>query len=135
MRDQQIKTQKRAKLTGKDNYNTWSVTTKIALKQLKAWKVIDGERPNTPESFQDTESLDAACKEWLLETLEDNEVTTHKVVANRKKFKKHLTAENEQWEELNDIALCEIYDSCSQPIQLLIGKKNDAADIWSQLKD
>ena len=129
MPDQQIKTQKRAKLTGKDNYTTWSVSTKIALKQLKAWKVIDGQRPETPESFEDTELLDTACKEWLLETLEDNEVTTQRVVSNRKKFKKHLTAENEQWEELNDIALGEIYDSCSQPIQLLIGKKNNAANI------
>ena len=125
----QQKTQKRAKLTSKDNYSTWSVSTKIALKQLKAWKVIAGERPRTPESFEDTETLDAACKEWLLETLEDNEVTPQKVVANRKKFKKHLAAEHEQWEELNDIALGEIYNSCSQPIQLLIGKKNNAADI------
>ena len=81
--------------------------------QLKAWKVIDGERPKTPESFEDIESLDAACKEWLLETLEDNEVTTQRVVSNRKKFKKHLTTENEQWQELNSIALGEIYNSCS----------------------
>ena len=63
MPDQQIKTQKRAKLTGKDNYNIWSISTKIALLQLEAWKVIEGERPKTPESFEDTESLDAACKE------------------------------------------------------------------------
>ena len=96
MPDHQKNQQKRAKLNGKDNYVTWSVSTKIALKQLKAWKVIDGERPSTPESLEDTEKLDAACKEWLLETLEDDEVTPQKIVANRKKFKKHLTAEYKQ---------------------------------------
>ena len=131
----QIKIQKRTKLTGKDNYGTWSTSTEMALMRHKAWKVITGEKPPTPESYEDTEKLDAACKEWLLETLEDQEVTTQKVVANRKKFKKHLADELEQWEELNGIALGEIYDSCTHSVQMLIGKKKNAADIWKQLKN
>jgi hypothetical protein len=133
----QIKIQKRAKLTGKDNYGTWSTSTEMALMRRKAWKVITGVPPPTPESFgdKDTEKLDAACREWLLETLEDNEVTSQKVTANRKKFKKHLAAEYEQWEELNGIALSEIYDSCTQSVQLLIGKKKNAAEVWKQLKN
>ena len=94
MSDQQIKTQKRVKLTGKDNYNIQSISTKIALLQLEAWKVIEGERPKISELFQNIKLLDEAYKEQLLETLEDNEITTQKIVANRKKFKKYLITEN-----------------------------------------
>jgi hypothetical protein len=36
---------KRAKLTSKDNYGTWSVSTEIALKRLKAWKVVKDTAP------------------------------------------------------------------------------------------
>jgi len=112
----------------------WSVSTEIALKMLKAWKIINGVTLVTPDSYDDNpEALNAACREWLLETLEEDEVTTQKVTSNRKKFKKHLTDEYELWKELNGIALSEIYDSCTQSIQLLIGKKN-ATDVWKQLK-
>ena len=131
----QPKTQERAKLTGKDNYGTWSTSTEVALMTHKAWKVINGKEPPTPESFEnDSKSLDAACKEWLLETLEKDEVTTQKITANRKKFKKHLADVHEQWEELNDIAVGEIYNSCIQSVQVLIGKKKNAAEIWKQLE-
>jgi len=105
-----------------------------ALKKLKAWKIINSVTQVKPDGYDDNpEALNAACREWLLETLEEDEVTTQKVTSNRKKFKKHLTDEYELWEELNGIALSEIYDSCTQSIQLLIGKKN-ATDIWKQLK-
>jgi hypothetical protein len=57
-----------------------------------------------------------------------------KVTSNRKKFKKHLTDEYELWEELNGTALSEIYESCTQSIQLLIGKKESAAEVWKQLE-
>jgi len=40
---------KRARLTGKDNYGTWSVSTEMALKKLKAWKIINGVTPVTPD--------------------------------------------------------------------------------------
>jgi len=123
-----------ARLTGRDNYGMWSVSTEIALKTLKAWKIINGVTLVTPDSYDDNpEAINAACREWLLETLEEDEVTTQKVTSNRKKFKKHLTDEYELWKELNGIALSEIYDSCTQSIQLLIGKKN-ATDVWKQLK-
>jgi hypothetical protein len=36
---------KRVKLTEKDNYGTWSVSTEMALKRLKAWKVIKDIAP------------------------------------------------------------------------------------------
>lgn len=68
-----------------------------------------------------------------VETLEEDEVIIQKVTSNRKKFK-YLTDEYELWEELNGIALSEIYDSCTQSIQLLIGKKRNATDVWKQLK-
>jgi hypothetical protein len=107
-------THKRARLTGKDNYGTWSVSTEMALKKLKAWKTINGVTSVTLDFYNDdVAAQDAACKEWLLETYEDAEVTVQKVIANRKKFKKHLADEYEQWEELNGIALSEIYDSCT----------------------
>jgi transposase InsO family protein len=126
---------KRSKLTGKDNYGTWSVATEMALKTLKAWKIITGVTPATPDCYDDNpEALNAACKEWLLETLEEDDVTAQKITSNRKKFKKHLTGEYEQWEELNGIALSEIYNSCTQSIQLLIGKKKNAIDVWKQLE-
>jgi hypothetical protein len=126
---------KRARLTGKDNYGTWSVSTEMALKKLKAWKVINGKAAVDPNNCLDgSDDLNDACKEWLLETLEDSEVTTQKVTANRKKFRKHLISEYEQWEELNGVALSEIYDSCTQSIQLLIGKKKSAAEVWKQLE-
>jgi hypothetical protein len=125
-----IETRKRSKLTGKDNYGTWSVSTEMALKKLKAWKIINSVTSVTPHCYDNnSEALNAACKEWLLETLEEEEVTTQKITANRKKFKKHLADEYEQWEELNGIALSEIYDSCTQSIQLLIGKKKNATDV------
>jgi hypothetical protein len=128
-------THKRARLTGKDNYGTWSVSTEMALKKLKAWKIINGVTPVTPDGYDDNpEALTAACREWLLETLEEDEVTTQKVTSNRKKFKKRLTDEYELWDELNGIALSEIYDSCTQYIQLLIGKKKNTTDVWKQLK-
>jgi hypothetical protein len=57
-----------------------------------------------------------------------------KVTSNRKKFKKHLTDEYELWEELNGTALSEIYESCTQSIQLLIGKKESATEVWKQLE-
>ena len=133
MADIETTVRKRPKLTGKDNYGTWSVSTEMALNKLKAWKVIDGATPITPDSYN-TVALDAACKEWLLETLEEGEVTAQKVTSNRKRFKKHLNDEYEKWKELNGVALSEIYDSCAQSIQLLIGKKKSAAEVWKQLK-
>jgi hypothetical protein len=57
-----------------------------------------------------------------------------KVTSDRKKFKKHLTDEYELWEELNGTALGEIYESCTQSIQLLIGKKESATEVWKQLE-
>jgi Zn-dependent oligopeptidase len=76
-------THKRARLTGKDNYATWSVSTEMALKKLKAWKIINGVTPVTPDGYDDNpEALNAACREWLLETLEEDEVTTQKVTSN-----------------------------------------------------
>lgn len=36
--------------------------------------------------------------------------------------------------ELNAIALSEIYDSCVRSIQLLIGDKRNAAEVWKQLQ-
>jgi hypothetical protein len=126
---------KRARLTGKDNYGTWSVSTEMALKRLKAWKIINGVQPVTPDFYDDNVAAqDIACREWLLETFEEEGVTPQKVAANRKKFRKHLANEYELWEELNGIALSEIYDSCSQSIQLLIGKKKNATDVWKQLE-
>jgi hypothetical protein len=73
----------------------------------------------------DPQALNAACKEWLLETYEEEEVTLQKISSNRKTFKKHLTDEYGLWDELNGIALSEIYDSCTQSVQLLIGKKKE----------
>jgi hypothetical protein len=68
---------KRAKLTGKDNYGTWSVSTEMALKRLKAWKVIKDAAPVQPDFYDDnTETRDTACKDWLLETFEEAEVIT-----------------------------------------------------------
>jgi len=72
-----IEIQKRSKLTGKNNYGTWSVSTEMALKKLKAWKVINGEAPVVPDFYDDdAQALNAACKEWLLETYEEEEVTS-----------------------------------------------------------
>jgi hypothetical protein len=39
--------------TGKDNHGTWSVSTEIALKKLKAWKVINGEGPVALDFYDD----------------------------------------------------------------------------------
>jgi hypothetical protein len=135
MADIETTVRKRSRLTGKDNYGTWSVSTEMALKRLKAWKVINGEVPVAPDFYDDDpQELNAACKEWLLETSEEDDVSTQKVTSNRKKFKKHLIAQHEQWEELNGVALSEIYDSCIPSIQLLIGKKKSAAEVWKQLE-
>jgi hypothetical protein len=46
-------THKRARPTGKDNYGTGSVSTEMALKKLKAWKIINGVRPVTPDFYDD----------------------------------------------------------------------------------
>jgi hypothetical protein len=137
MSEAKTKPYTRAKLTGKDNYGTWKVSTEMALKSLKAWKTITGTPPVAPQVYydDDTAARDEACREWLLETLEDAEVTTQKVAANRKKFRKHLTEQYDLWEELNDLALAEIYNSCIQSVQLLIGNKTNAADVWKQLKN
>jgi hypothetical protein len=65
----------------------------MALKKVKAWKVINGEAPVAPDFYDDdSQALSAACKEWLLETSEEDDVGTQKVASNRKKFKKHLIA-------------------------------------------
>jgi gag-polypeptide of LTR copia-type len=135
MAETETMVRKRSKLTGKDNYGTWSVSTEMALKKLKAWKVINGEAPVAPDFYDDDpQALNAACKEWLLETYEEEEVTLQKISSNRKKLKKHLTDEYELWDELNGIALSEIYDSCTQSVQLLIRKKKSAAEVWKQLE-
>jgi len=121
---------KRFRLTGKDNYGTWSVSAEMALRKLKAWKVINGATPVESDFYDDDfTALDAACKEWLLKTLEEAEVTIQKVIFNRKKFKQHLEDAYELWDKLNGIALSEIYDSCTHSIQLLIGNKKSAADV------
>ena len=112
MADIETTNKKRSKLTGKDNYSTWSVSTEIALKKLKAWKIIKGEIPVSADYYNNNiPELDAAYREWLLETYKEEEVTVQKVISNRKKFKKHLVTKYEQWEELNRVALSEIYDS------------------------
>ena len=46
----------------------------MALDKLKAWRAINEEAPVKPD-FYDDAALDAACKEWLLETFEEEEVT------------------------------------------------------------
>jgi hypothetical protein len=83
---------KRAKLTEKDNYSTWSVSTEMALKRFKAWKVIKDAAPAQPDFYDDdAKARDTACRDWLLETLEEAEVITQKVTANRKKFRRHYS--------------------------------------------
>jgi hypothetical protein len=89
-------------------------------------RVINGEAPVAPDFYDDDpQALSAACKEWLLETGYEDDVSTQKITSNRKKFKKHLICEYEQWERLNGVALSEIYDSCAQSIQLSVGKKRE----------
>jgi hypothetical protein len=64
--------------------------------EAKGAKVITG----APDFYDDDlGALSAACKERLLETYEDHEVTTQKATANREKFKKNLSNEHEQWWE------------------------------------
>lgn len=98
-------------------------------------RVINGEAPVAPDCDDDPQALSAACKEWLLETGDEDDVSTQKINSNRKKFKKHLICEYEQWERLNGVALSEIYDSCAQSIQLSVGKKKRAAEVWKQLEN
>lgn len=103
--------------------------------KFKAWKIINGVRPVTPDSYyDDVTTQDEACQEWLLETLEEKEVTAQKITTNRKKFRKHLVTEYELWKEFDRIALSEVYDSCTQSIQFLIDKKKNATDVWKQLE-
>jgi hypothetical protein len=81
----------------------------MALKKLKAWKVINGEAPVALDFYDDDpQALSAACKDWLLETSDEDDVSTQKVTSNRKKFEKHHIYEYEQWEGLNGVALSEI---------------------------
>jgi hypothetical protein len=54
MADPETAVWKRPKLTGEDNYGTWSVSTEMALMKLKAWKVIDGEVPVDRTSMMTT---------------------------------------------------------------------------------
>ena len=61
----------------------------MALNKLKAWRVINEEAPVKPDLYDDA-ALDTACKEWLLETLEEEEVTGQKVISNRKKLRRKL---------------------------------------------
>jgi hypothetical protein len=108
----------------------------MALKKLKAWKIINGVTPVTPDgprwqSWGAQRRLQGMAS-WNTRRRRGDH--TQKVTSNRKKFKKHLTDEYELWEELNGIALSKIYDSCTQSIQLLIGKKKDAIDVWKQLE-
>jgi hypothetical protein len=99
-------------------------------------RVINGEAPVAPDFYDDDpQALSAACKEWLLETGDEDDVSTQKITSNRKKFKKHLICEYEQWERLNGVALSEVYDSCAQSIQLSVGKKKRAAEVWKQLEN
>jgi len=73
---------------------TWSTSAEMALKRLKACKVITSKVPVVPDFYdEDPKVLDVACKEWFLGTLEDDEVTTHNIITNRKKFKKQLAGE------------------------------------------
>lgn len=88
-------------------------------------RVINGEAPVAPDCDDDPQALSAACKEWLLETGDEDDVSTQKITSNRKKFKKHLICEYEQWERLNGVALSEIYDSCAQSIQLSVGRRRE----------
>jgi hypothetical protein len=98
-----------------------SISTEMALNKLKAWRVINEEAPVKPDFYDNNDTaLDAACREWLLETIEENGVTAQKVTSNRKKFKKHLAVEYRGWQELNGIALSEIYDSCNHSVQILL---------------
>jgi hypothetical protein len=55
--------QQRSKLTGKDNYGTWRISTEIALNKLKAWRVINEEAPVKPDFYTSDVALGAACKE------------------------------------------------------------------------
>jgi hypothetical protein len=45
------------------------------LNKLKAWRVINEEAPVKPDFYKSDAALDAAYKEWLLETFEEEEVT------------------------------------------------------------
>jgi hypothetical protein len=66
----------------------------MALNKLKAWRVINEGAPVKPDFCDnDDTALDTACKEWLLKTVEESEVTPQKVTGNRKKFKKHPDTE------------------------------------------
>ena len=90
MATREILVQQRSKLTGKDNYGTWRISTEMALNKLKAWRVINEEAPVKPDFYKSDAALDAACKEWLLETFEEEEVTGWKVISNRKKLRRKL---------------------------------------------
>jgi len=128
MATREILVQQRSKLTGKDNYGTWRISTEMASNKLKVWRVINEEAPVKPDLYDDA-VLDAACKEWLLEWLEEEEVTGQKVTSNRKKFKKHLASEYREWQELNGIVVSEIYDSCGHSVQIPIGENGVAAEV------
>jgi hypothetical protein len=42
------------------------------LKKVKVWKVINGEAPVAPDAYDDdAATLSAACREWILETYEE----------------------------------------------------------------
>jgi hypothetical protein len=68
---------------------------------LLTGKVINGEVTVAPDFYDDAQVLNTACEEWLLKTYEE-EVTLQKVTSDRKKFKKHLTAEHELWKSLTE---------------------------------
>ena len=60
----------------------------MALKKLKAWKIINGVQPVTPDFYDDDATAqDDACQEWLLETFEEKEVTPQKVTANHDRWR------------------------------------------------
>lgn len=46
----------------------------MALNKLKAWRVFNEEAPVKPDFYKSDAALDAACKEWHLETFEEEEV-------------------------------------------------------------
>jgi hypothetical protein len=99
MSDLESVVKKLEKLAGKETVAPESVHRNGPMK-LKAWKVITGDAPVAPHFYDDDPgALSVACKEWLLETHEDHEVTARKANANPKKFEKNLSNEHEQWRE------------------------------------
>jgi hypothetical protein len=99
---------------------------KIGFEEAKGVEGHQRRSSFAPDFYDDgAQVLNADCKKWLLEAYEEEEVTLQKITSNHKKFKKHLTDEYELWEQLNGIALSEIYDSCTHSIHPTIDWKEE----------